>query len=50
MNGYHAMTIVGWTADNYWIVLNSWGDTWGKGGFGYIPFSYPIVEAWGVID
>ena len=50
MNGYHAVTIVGWTADNYWIVLNSWGDTWGKGGFGYIPFSYPMVEAWGVID
>lgn len=48
-NGYHAMTIVGWTS-THWIVLNSWGKSWGKDGICYIPFSYPIAEAWGIVD
>lgn len=47
--GNHAMTIVGWT-DTCWIVLNSWGSNWGKDGLCYIPFDYPIAEAWAVID
>jgi len=44
------MTIVGWTKDNYWIVLNSWGENYGKRGFCYIPFSYPMNEAWCIVD
>lgn len=49
MYGYHAMTIVGWT-NTHWIVLNSWGKQWGKDGICYLPFDYPIQEAWAVID
>jgi hypothetical protein len=47
--GYHQMTIVGWT-ENSWIVLNSWGKDWGDKGYGYIPFNYPIEEAWAMVD
>lgn len=47
--GYHEMTIVGWTED-CWIVLNSWGKYWGKNGLCYIPFEYPITEAWAIVD
>lgn len=48
-DGNHAMTIVGWT-ENHWIVLNSWGTSWGDNGIAYIPFNYPIAEAWAVVD
>lgn len=50
VNVYHQMTIVGWTADNYWIVANSWGMEWGDNGYCYIPFSYPFEEAWAITD
>lgn len=48
--GYHEMTIVGWTEDDSLIVLNSWGDNWGDGGYAYIPQGYPITEMWSVTD
>lgn len=48
-HGNHEMTIVGWTADS-WIVLNSWGTEWGNNGLCYVPFDYPIVEAWAIVD
>lgn len=48
-DSYHAMTIIGWT-ETHWIVLNSWGKQWGKNGICYLPFDYPIEEAWGVVD
>lgn len=47
--GHHEMTIVGWTKD-CWIVLNSWGKNWGDNGLCYIPFNYPITEAWAIVD
>lgn len=48
--GYHAMVIVGWNKKNQWIVLNSWGDTYGDNGFCYLPYDYPISEAWAIVD
>lgn len=48
-DGNHAMTIIGWT-ETHWIVLNSWGKEWGDNGIAYIPFNYPIAEAWAVVD
>ena len=34
--GWHAVPIIGWGVEdgtNYWIVQNSWGDSWGEKGF-----------------
>jgi len=44
----HAVTLIGWgydaTAGNYWIVRNSWGTSWGLGGYVYIGWAnYPGV-------
>jgi C1A family cysteine protease len=36
--GGHAVCIVGWTADDCWIVKNSWGTDWGENGFFKIKF------------
>jgi hypothetical protein len=36
----HAITIVGWGEDHrgepYWVVMNSWGHSWGNHGFFYV--------------
>ena len=55
--GGHAMLCVGWKQINgssYWIVHNSWGKYWGKGGVCFIPFNYDGIriggECWGVTD
>nr|P83443.1 RecName: Full=Macrodontain-1; AltName: Full=Macrodontain I; Flags: Precursor [Ananas macrodontes] len=29
----HAITIIGYGRDSYWIVRNSWGSSWGQGGY-----------------
>ncbi|GFU98966.1 digestive cysteine proteinase 1 [Trichonephila clavipes] len=33
----HALTVIGYGTENgtdYWLVKNSWGKSWGQGGFG----------------
>jgi C1A family cysteine protease len=47
--GLHAVTIFGWTK-THWIVQNSWGEGFGDHGMCYLPFDYPIWEAWCVTD
>lgn len=48
--GNHQMTIIGWTENHEWIVVNSWGDYYGDKGLIYIPFDYPIIESWAIVD
>lgn len=48
--GYHQMTIVGWTKNDEWIVINSWGVGYGLDGIYHIPFTYPIEEAYAISD
>lgn len=51
--GYHAVLIRGWKKIEgklHWVVVNSWGTDTGDKGIYYIPFSYPIAEAWLVTD
>ncbi len=38
--GGHAVLVVGYRADGYWIVRNSWGAGWGDKGYFYMPQSY----------
>jgi len=47
LRGYHAMALVGWTADK-WIVQNSWGLEWGYDGCLLMDMDYPIIESWGI--
>lgn len=35
--GYHAFAIVGYDEGGFWI-QNSWGKTWGRGGYGYVSY------------
>ncbi|RLG35358.1 hypothetical protein DRN97_00165 [Methanosarcinales archaeon] len=45
--GYHAIVITGYDLDNkVFEFKNSWGDDWGDDGYGTLPLSYPIPEAW----
>lgn len=48
--GYHQMAIVGWTKDDYWIVINSWGTNYGMKGMYFIPFNYGFDTAIAVSD
>ncbi len=50
LEGYHQMTIVGWTTTNRWIVLNSWGTEYGMSGVYFIPFDYSFDNAIAVSD
>ena len=39
--GYHAMVVVGYTDETkHFVVRNSWGESFGDGGYCYIPYSY----------
>ncbi len=48
--GGHAMLVVGYLEDSrHFIVRNSWGSSWGAGGYCYMPYSYFLDPdlAWG---
>lgn len=52
VRGGHAVCIVGYTADNRFIVRNSWGTVWGDQGFAYASEGYInagfFAESYGV--
>lgn len=50
LDGYHQMTIIGWTKKNQWIVVNSWGTDSGLKGIYLIPFKYRYTSAIAVSD
>lgn len=45
--GGHCILITGWTANNEWIIVNSWSKDFADDGVVYAPFDYPFTEAWG---
>lgn len=51
--GGHAICVVGYDDDGrYFIFKNSWGEDWGDGGYGYLPYQYVAsycFEAWGIL-
>ena len=49
--GGHALCVVGYdVARRAWRVLNSWGTSWSDGGFCWMPWGYPLWEAWTAPD
>lgn len=52
--GGHAMIIIGWIKigkKEYWVVQNSWGETWGDNGYCYLEIDkFPINEIWTSVD
>lgn len=54
--GGHAVLLAGYEdggvaagEDGYFIVRNSWGEDWGDGGYGYLPYAYVAahgLQAW----
>jgi len=47
--GYHAIAVIGYDQQRRaYRIRNSWGAKWGQGGYAWLPFSHPIVEAWAV--
>ena len=41
--GGHAVMVCGYdNTHNWWIVRNSWGTSWGDGGYFYLPYQYLI--------
>ena len=56
VRGGHAVKIVGWGVEggiNYWICANSWGTSWGDGGYGWLPYDYVLsglaVDWWSLL-
>ena len=52
MLGGHAVLVCGYDdATSWWIIRNHWGQSWGAGGYCYMPYGYESVwtEAWTAI-
>lgn len=49
VRGNHLVCAMGYTKDGI-MIQNSWGETWGNGGFAILPWGYPIKESWSVVD
>ena len=47
--GGHCMVIYGWN-EKGWLMRNSWGAAWGKGGGAILPYNAPIRECWAIRD
>ena len=47
--GYHCLYVYGWNEEGF-LFQNSWGDWWGDDGKAVLPYSYSIMEAFGVSD
>jgi hypothetical protein len=53
LRGGHAVLIRGWkliAGKPHWVMVNSWGTSKGDRGIYYLPFGYPIWEAWMITD
>jgi hypothetical protein len=52
--GAHAVCLVGYDDNKQtFIILNSWGVSWGDAGYGYLPYSYfqnRFLEGWSLIN
>lgn len=48
-SGAHALVIYGWN-ETGWLIQNSHGKIWGDNGRATLPYDYPILEAYGIID
>ena len=47
--GGHALNAIGYTSDGMLLIENSWGTSWGAGGYAYVPmdsFLTDVFEAW----
>ena len=49
VRGCHEVCAVGFTKDGI-IIQNSWGTPWGYNGFAVLPWGYPILEGWPLVD
>ena len=45
----HSVCAIGYNEKGY-IIEDSKGSTWGDNGYGYLPYTYPIWDAWVVTD
>ena len=48
-SGGHCMTIVGWDDSNGFLIQNSWGPTWNRNGFVWLPYD-DILQPYGPLE
>lgn len=47
-SGGHGIMLYGWNEQG-WLMQNSWGKTWGKGGCAILPYDYNLSEAFSFV-